>query len=325
MGGGKHADVSSLRCMATAMIVICHMLQYYDNELCRWFNVGVQIFFTISGFLYGTKDIPNPISFIAKSFKKILIPYYTFLILAVLIYFIFYPNYLTISNTCKSFLCASTIKGLGHLWFVGYILFCYLITPYLYWLRKLIESYPEGKKLIIYCLLLLLYQIISVAFNCYFIPDRISCFIIGFFLADILRWTKKYKLIVQSVIIILAISLNSIEILGKYICSDIVGIFGSTLFNVIIRYAHCLLGVFAFILFKQIFVNVKYNRLLRFSDNYSYPIYLVHLLVILSPFTLMSVSGIPFINWIIVVISIIILGVILKTISDYLSNKIMGL
>lgn len=58
------------------MIISCHIMQYYDLELAWWFNVGVQIFLCISGFLYGQKSIDNVTDFYNKRLKKILIPYY---------------------------------------------------------------------------------------------------------------------------------------------------------------------------------------------------------------------------------------------------------
>ena len=57
------------------LIIACHFLQYYGNELAWWLNVGMQIFFVVSGFLYGNKNINDPIQFIKQRLKKILIPY----------------------------------------------------------------------------------------------------------------------------------------------------------------------------------------------------------------------------------------------------------
>ena len=55
----KNYAISLLRFIAMIFIVICHFFQYYNLELAWWFNVGVQIFLCISGFLYGNKKITN--------------------------------------------------------------------------------------------------------------------------------------------------------------------------------------------------------------------------------------------------------------------------
>ena len=78
--------ISLIRMISTVLIVTCHFMQYLDLELAWWFNVGVQIFFCVSGFLYGKKRITSPIEFICKNMKKILIPYFCFLIPSIILF-----------------------------------------------------------------------------------------------------------------------------------------------------------------------------------------------------------------------------------------------
>lgn len=58
------------------MIILCHIFQFYNCILAWWFNVGVQIFLCVSGFLYGGKNIDNVTQFYTNRIKKILVPYY---------------------------------------------------------------------------------------------------------------------------------------------------------------------------------------------------------------------------------------------------------
>lgn len=69
-GGGKNNAISFIRMIAMEMIIICHIMQYYDFVLAWWFNVGVQIFLCISGFLYGQKAIENIARFYNQRIKK---------------------------------------------------------------------------------------------------------------------------------------------------------------------------------------------------------------------------------------------------------------
>lgn len=85
----KNYCISFLRLTAMMFIVLCHFFQYYDVELAWWFNVGVQMFFCISGFLYAGKKIDSAIDFITGNLRKILIPYFVFLIPTIAIYFAF--------------------------------------------------------------------------------------------------------------------------------------------------------------------------------------------------------------------------------------------
>ena len=67
--------ISFVRMLAMMSIVTCHVMQYYNMELAWWFNVGVQMFLCISGYLYGMKRIPDISGFYRKNFVKILIDY----------------------------------------------------------------------------------------------------------------------------------------------------------------------------------------------------------------------------------------------------------
>ena len=67
-------SLSFARMIAMVFIISCHFLQFYGNELAWWFNVGVQMFFFISGWIFSKKNMS--IKVMVKQFLKILIPYY---------------------------------------------------------------------------------------------------------------------------------------------------------------------------------------------------------------------------------------------------------
>ena len=52
-----------VRVVATLLILACHFVQESNNSLlilsAQFLNVGVSIFFFLSGFLYGNKDIKD--------------------------------------------------------------------------------------------------------------------------------------------------------------------------------------------------------------------------------------------------------------------------
>ena len=47
----REYEISIIRIISTVFIVTCHIQQHYNIGLCWWFNVGVQIFFFMSGYL----------------------------------------------------------------------------------------------------------------------------------------------------------------------------------------------------------------------------------------------------------------------------------
>lgn len=97
----KNATISLVRFVSMVFIVVCHFMQYYNMKLAFLFNVGVQMFFCLSGFLYGNKKIDTPLNFIVKNFKKILIPYWIFIVFAIGIYSIFAREYINVSLIVK--------------------------------------------------------------------------------------------------------------------------------------------------------------------------------------------------------------------------------
>ena len=68
------------------MVIICHIFNFYDNELVYWFNCGVKVFLVISGFLYGQHGIIQWKSFYKRNLLKILIDYYLYLAIMIAIY-----------------------------------------------------------------------------------------------------------------------------------------------------------------------------------------------------------------------------------------------
>lgn len=184
-----------------------------------------------------------------------------------------------------------------------------------------IGHYSNSKKLIAYLLFLVFFQIICIAFDSFFIPDRVSCYIIGYFLADILSWDDNPKQIfVHTMIIVSAVSMNGVEIIGRYVFNDLVGIIGVTPFNAICRYGHCMLGISLFVVLNNILKNTKRFSIMDFSDKYSYSIYVVHQLFILSPCSLMQITSITIVNWLLVVILIILSGILLNKTSGLIKN-----
>lgn len=71
----RQGNLSCIRLIATIMIISCHILQGLDLEAAFWVNLGVQIFFILSGYLYSRKKITNVKDFYYKQYIKIIAPY----------------------------------------------------------------------------------------------------------------------------------------------------------------------------------------------------------------------------------------------------------
>ena len=133
--------------------------------------------------MYGLKDDVDPVIFIIKQGKKILIPYWIFTCIAIILYWLFARNTISVLDTIRLLTCTGTINGLLHLLFFGYILFCYFITPYLYSIKKKITDCGFVKTTAVMAGVLILVVALGSLIDSYFAPDRVICYILGFFLA----------------------------------------------------------------------------------------------------------------------------------------------
>ena len=149
--------ISVIRSISMIMIVICHYCQIIPQIafLGQFFNVGVQIFFIISGFLYGHKKIVEINQWYIKSLIKIVLPLYCYYFFIGIILIacnklgdMYFKDIIKIILNLQGFTDAKIGNIITvHLWFISYILLCYLITPLLQILREKL-SYKSAKRVI---------------------------------------------------------------------------------------------------------------------------------------------------------------------------------
>ena len=302
-------SISIIRFISMIFIILCHFFQYYNNGIAWWLNVGVQMFLFISGYLYGKKNIGNSFGFIIKNLIKIIIPYYILLFLIIIIYSLFFKTEISFLLIIRMIFTIGVIKGGEHLWFLRYIIFCYIITPLLKKILKII-----GKKVTISDVIIPLIAVLFILFFIgYKVPVELSyiiCYIIGLVYGELVNYKKNTK-ILSFFIVLLAIVCNCIHIyLDSFSNISLLG----RCYNIFCAYSHLLLGISLVILFKLIIMNLcnnYYNAYIKkicdFSDNYSYNIYLVHQFLILGPLSLMEILPIYY-NCLIIIMVVIIIA-----------------
>lgn len=319
-------SVSLIRLIATIFIITCHIMQYLSIELAWWFNVGVQTFLCMSGYLYGKKEkITDELTFYKKNFTKILVDYYVVIIPIILLFVLIIPEQISVISIAKSLLTCGTLSGGEHLWYIPYCLFCYLITPFL-------SRYFENKEhIFIRFLLLSFFSVVVIeAFLTYFNSAWIFCYILGFFLGRIVEdETDNLYNKISVLLVIGAFVFNTTQIIQDYVIKfEFNGILAS-LYGKFCNYAHVLLGVALFVIFKSLFSSAFKNgypdfikKICSYSDKYSYDIYLVHQFVILGPFSLMNLTDVLALNLILIVIIVVVAAVVVNLISASIKKGI---
>ena len=314
-------SISFARLAAMIFIITCHFLQNFNNELANWFNVGVQMFFFISGYLYGMKKEISPPEFYKKNLKKILVDYYIFIIAFFVLMLIFDRERLSVELVYNALIVRAFPYELGNLWFVPYILLCYLITPVLLpVIRKAEESHGFG--CVVRCLLLLGFiELVFVCFQDYFKAAWINCYVLGMIICSLEQKEKIWKA-AKVIIAAVCVLMNVVKIYINNFSAVKFSGFSDTLYNEWQAYAHVLLGICLVMLLRWLYKKIKQPpqqllKILDMSDVYSYDIYLVHQMFIMRTYSVVNVCESKIIG------TVLALAVIAA--SGWLLNKLAGL
>ncbi len=311
----KDTSISIIRFISMILIIICHFMQYFDCELMWWFNVGVQIFLCVSGYLYGAKKI-DTIPFFKRTFSKILISVYVVLVPVLAILFV--SDKIGTVQLLKTLFFKVYAPGGEHLWFIPTILLCYFITPFLSEYYKDFSNKSHGIKTIF---LLIVIYIVLTNLVPYFNPAWISCYIIGFVIRKKGDELKKTTVL----ILILAVIFNCVQILLDYFVDINIPAYITENFisySTFKSYSHTLLGISLFLILKRIFKGAKPRKIWDLSDRYSYQVYLVHQFLILGPLSLMNITRYKIVDITIILLLVIVLAVLVKQIATYVDNVI---
>ena len=305
-------NISACRWAATCCIVACHIMQYYENCLAYWFNIGVQVFFIISGYLYCNKQVSQPLRFLTRNWLKILIPCEIFLIGTLFAFYVVGVDLPPTKECIRVVLLSQTIPGCGHLWFISQILFCYLSIPVLHGVRIEMSECGKARYVVIVSAIIAVICCICIGYRTHVRADCFVCFIVGFFLCD---YNKRFASIDKTFIKLLffagglAFIVRIILMLNGCLDGDI---------YILDMWLKAAVAMALFLFFVH-YCKFTDNWLLRYSDQCSYYIYLTHHIWILGP---LSVMGHPygagmFLALLLTVISSFLLKLISSKILSY--------
>ena len=140
----------------------------------------------------------------------------------------------------------------------------------------------------------------------------IGCYILGYYTAVFVKLIGE-----RSLHICFWVSLLP-TIISNYVYCHLHYIQGLDMKGLLVHitdYSHALLGYSITMLLMLLFKNIKESRVLEYSDKYSYEIYLVHQLFILSPLTMLSFTVNRAINISLTLCAIFISSFILNELS----------
>ena len=269
-----------------AAIVACHICQANGLAAAWWLNAGVQVFLVISGYLYGVRNFTgSPVRWFARRFVKLWVP---FAIVGVCLILVDVASGLVDVSVRQALLGIMCIRPGGipngaHLWYVAVALLCYLITPCLHWLRSRF-GLP---------FLLIPAVVLVLAGNHVLTSGAWAAeYVAGFALGSLARKSDER--------VVMWVGLSISGVIG--LATSLLATFG--LINLEVNgggyiAAHYILGVLVFCVGRLVLgcssfrPHDFFQTVFRFSDKYSYEIYLVHQVVILGSFSVFAIETIP--------------------------------
>lgn len=292
----KSVPISVIRILATICIVLCHYQQAYGSILSGVFNVGVQIFLVLSGFLFGHKDINDWRGFFKGRFMKLYFPMYIYTTLYLLIVLC----YTDIDVHIVDFIKVDEASGLTHLWFMKVIAFCYIITP----LLQKFRTYANFVFLMLCAIGLLEYLYLQVHL---FWFSWIWLYSMGYFyvvLSFEIQKIVRGLLMIMVVFVTMNLSLNDIllfEGVQNRVWHDLIGLW--TCF--------CVIPFLEFLNFRYI------PKLFKWIDKYSFYIYISHHAYLIGVFSLVSMISNMGICIILTLSLIILTSYLLAKVADF--------
>lgn len=313
----KDASIQIVRIFSMFMIIICHLVQEFNNSLiiktAQFFNVGVFIFLFLSGYLHGKKNIKNTKRWYLKKYVRICFPVYIFMIILFIIQVInknFDVKYIFIYFfNIQQF--TGGPQGAGHLWFITQILICYLITP----LLKNLNNTRERTILIIIMLL-------AGIFTSYFYSKIGMCifyvitYVLGYFYES---YEKKFTINIFYSTCLIIVSLIIRVLALKFLD-------GTVLYEcIIVSITHFFLCFGIFYIIRKICLerNFSSNKIIDWFDGISFYVYIVHYIFMVGPLRTMGFTENILINSILTVMLSFVFAIVLKEIDKKISNVIL--
>ena len=300
--------IDYLRVFAVCLILCCHLASASNYGLiqmsAQFFNVGVSVFFVISGFCFGLQDrVSNVFVWYKKRLRRIFIALDSFLFLLLFVY-LFRGFHLPFWNwlSCLFGVQGAVVGCLGadHTWFISSLLLCYLITPFLYGVVKF--GWFVFAQMLIVPVLLSLFPNVSV----FTIGCHLSFYVFAYFLgANFRRYNGSVKSSVYFILILLSFACR----LGFKFLMD-----GSRFYDcIVVWYMHYLLAFCFLGLFYNVFKECKSGKFVKFLCSISFEIYLVHYMFIVGPVSLMGVFNSYVLNCILVVFVSVVVAYVLHS------------
>lgn len=292
-----------IRWISAISIVICHILQAYGNILAYTFNVGVQVFFLLSGFLYGGRHITDVKKFYWGRIKKLYIPFALWCIISAILLYVSVPQKISWHVLLSQLAMWHCMSGQEHLWFMQVIFICYLLLPLVDFI--LTKNVP--------ILVIMTIALFGMALHIHYTPTLIwiALYFIGYAMG---RW--RISIVYITFAAIAATIYFALAQGGLVLAMAEPRLIGTL--------THVAFGIVIFGIFLFAAQYIKIPRLLSRAVQMpgAYEIYLVHPIFLMGPYALLALTEITTLNITLAVLAIMLTAAAFYFISKQINYKL---
>lgn len=288
----KNYNISFVRLIALFMVILVHALSQWDNMsnnlLVIILQSGPVLYIIISAVLMTEARYVNPLLTIKHKAYRILKPYYIWVLSVFIVYYAMETNISIWNVRAMLFLAQNNsvynqyvLPGFGHLWYIPFILGCYLLTPIFNWIWKGVSNLTSRQ---FFCFLMgfcLVFYWIGYNWNFLGFVSMIPYYMT--YGASFLLW--KYYKNSENCFIEENNCITKIILVGV-ICATVIYIYLVRVKSVnltgtcFVWFYKAFWGIFLFDILYQAGEYIKkwdiVKRILNISDTYNYEAYLVH-------------------------------------------------
>ena len=288
------------------------------------FNIGVQLFFILSGFLTGYKGIQRPYAaWYRKRARRIYIPYWLFLISLAGIHLVRGMN---ICNTDWLLLWIGAqgsnvgVWGAGQTWFISALLLCYLTSPAILFVNQWLIKRDNKKVNIslgaLVCALPLIYASAEAEWV-YTLLNPISLYSLACVYGANYQKNSGYPRTNKQLIVCCA--MIAVAFGARFVAR---GTIDGTIWydRIVVPYTHMIAASAIWVIFEILFAERNIPKPVQLISDISFEIYLWHYMFVVGPISVFALLG----NWgvacIVVTMIVFMLSLVSSKISTYLSK-----
>lgn len=289
----RDAAVSLARIIGMLFIVACHIGNYFSNPVVsQIFNVGVPLFFAISGGLYADRTIDNPSEWLINRILRLYKPLAAWILYSIISLLLKNGGCLPKESIGNLLLLLFNLQGLNHLfpkfkpvngpWFFTIIMLCYLLLiPY-----KKIEEH--NKRINSWSSLVIMFGVTAL----FSIGEMVDLsgifFFFGGYILTAMGYNDKDKNHSILTALILIVGSCGIRIVGKYLFDDL-WVYNDVI--VLITHFAFAFGIMKSIRWlrgikKSIFDQTMSSAIMKWIDKISIYVYCFHDIFIAASFSL---------------------------------------